>query len=161
VGTGAAAVAALKNKIVNAYAFSSPLVDEFVHLGLADWLINNTLGQDPELKEFLHAVVYVRPNYLADNSDLCRRMIAAIVKGAAWIRATPVEDVARVIQPYFASLDEQVYMSAVVNLREAVIPDGRMSAAGSDAYQKVLLRTGHLTAPVAFDAVFTNKHLPA
>ena len=42
-------------------------------------------------------------------------------------------------------------------MREAVIPDGRMTAAGSEAYQKVLLQTGHLKAPVAFDAVFTNQ----
>jgi hypothetical protein len=47
------------------------------------------------------------------------------------------------------------------NVREAVIPNGRMSAAGSDAYQKVLLQTGHLKDTVAFDAVFTNRYLPA
>lgn len=33
--------------------------------------------------------------------------------------------------------------------------------AGSDAYQKVLLQTGHLKETVAFDAVFTNQYLPA
>lgn len=47
------------------------------------------------------------------------------------------------------------------NVREAVIPNGRMSAAGSDAYQKVLLQKGHLKETVAFDAVFTNQYLPA
>jgi hypothetical protein len=46
-------------------------------------------------------------------------------------------------------------------VREAVIPNGRMSAAGSDAYQKVLLQKGHLKETVAFDAVFTNRYLPA
>ena len=46
-------------------------------------------------------------------------------------------------------------------MREAIIPNGRMSAAGSDAYQKVLLQTGHLKETVAFDAVFTNRYLPA
>ena len=46
------------------------------------------------------------------------------------------------------------------NVREAVIPNGRMTAAGSDAYQRVLLQTGHLKEAVAFDAVFTNQYLP-
>ena len=41
-----------------------------------------------------------------------------------------------------------------------MIPDGKMTAAASEAYQKVLLMTGHLKSPVAFDAVFTNKYLP-
>ena len=67
----------------------------------------------------------------------------------------------RACWPFFASLDEKVFLSALGNVREAVIPNGRMSAAGSDAYQKVLLQTGHLKETVAFDAVFTNQYLPA
>jgi hypothetical protein len=46
-------------------------------------------------------------------------------------------------------------------VREAVIRDGRMTAAGLDAYQRVLLQAGHLKEKVAFDAVFTSQHLPA
>ena len=50
-------------------------------------------------------------------------------------------------------------LSAVATC-ERPSPDGRMTAAASEAYQKVLLTTGHLKSPVAFDAVFTNKYLP-
>jgi len=160
-GVGLASLAAMKNKIANASMFPSPTADEAVHLGFADWLINNTRGQDPDLKEFLHAVVYVRPEFLSENTDLCKRMIGAVVKSAAWIRSASVEEVAQAIRPFFASLDEKVFLSALGNVREAVIPNGRMSAAGSDAYQKVLLQTGHLKETVAFDAVFTNQYLPA
>ena len=159
-GTGPAAVAAMKNNIVNAYSFSSPLTDQLVHLGIADWLINNTRAQDPDLKEFLHAVVYVRPDYLNDNKDLVKRMIAAIVKASTWIRSNPVEEVAKAARPFFASLDEQVFASALANVREAVIANGRQTATGSEAYQKVLLQTGHLKQAVPFDAVFTNDYLP-
>jgi hypothetical protein len=87
-------------------------------------------------------------------------MIGAVVKSAAWIKSSPVDEVAKAIRPFFSSLDEAVYTSALGNVREAVIPDGRMTAAASDAYQKVLLMTGHLKSPVAFDAVFTNQYLP-
>jgi NitT/TauT family transport system substrate-binding protein len=159
-GTGAAAIAAMKNNIVNAYSFSSPLSDQLVHLGLADWLINNTRAQDPELKEFLHAVVYVRPDYLKENTDLVRRMIGAIVKAATWIRSSPEADVVKAARPFFASLDEQVFNSAVANVRQAVLANGRQTVAGSDAYQKVLLQTGHLKQAVPFDTVFTNAYLP-
>jgi len=159
-GTGAAAIAAMKNNIVNAYSFSSPLTDQMVSLGVADWLINNTRAQDPELKEFLHAVVYVRPDYLSKNTDLVKRMLGAIVKASSWIRANPADEVAKAARPFFASLDEKVYASAIGNVREAVIANGRMTAAGSDAYQKVLLQTGHLKQAVAFDSVFTNEYLP-
>jgi hypothetical protein len=67
----------------------------------------------------------------------------------------------RAIRPYFASLDQQVFLSSLANVREAIITDGRMKPEGSDAYQKVLLQTGHLKQAVAFDAVFTNQYLPA
>src|SRR5215467_8432777 len=82
-GTGTAALAAMSNKIANASMFPSPTADEAVARGFAVWLINNTRGQDPDLKEFLHAVVYVRPDYHAENTDLCRRLIAALVKSSA------------------------------------------------------------------------------
>ena len=36
-----------------------------------------------------------------------------------------------------------------------------MKPAASEAYQKVLMQTGHLKHAVAFDAVFTNQYLPA
>ena len=75
--------------------FPSPTADEAVHRGFATWLINNTRGQDPDLKEFLHAVIYVRPDYLSENTDLCKRMIGAMVKSAAWIKSNPVDEVAK------------------------------------------------------------------
>src|SRR5215510_13791617 len=159
-GIGTASLAAMSNKIANASMFPSPTADEAVHRGFAQWLINNTRGQDPDLREFLHAVVYVRPDFLSESTDLCRRMIGAMVRSAAWIRSNPPEKVAKTIQPFFASLDEAVYLSALTNVREALIADGRMTPAASDAYQKVLLTTGHLKSPVPFDAVLTNQYLP-
>jgi NitT/TauT family transport system substrate-binding protein len=161
VGTGTAALAAMSNKISTAAIFPSPTADEAVHRGFGQWLINNTRGQDPDLREFLHAVVYVRPDFLNENTELCRRMVGAMVKSAAWIRSNPPEEVAKTIRPFFASLDEAVYLSALTNVREAVSADGRMTAAASDTYQKVLLMTGHLKSPVPFDAVLTNQYLPA
>ena len=159
-GVGTAALAAMSNKIANASMFPSPTADEAVARGFATWLINNTRGQDPDLKEFLHAVVYVRPDYLSENADLCKRMIGAMVKSSRWIKSQPVDEVAEALRPFFSSLDEKVFASALGNVREAVIPDGKMTAAASVAYQKVLLMTGHLKSAVAFDSVFTNQYLP-
>src|SRR5262249_61540060 len=88
-GPGTASLAAMSNKIANASMFPSPTADEAVARGFAIWLINNTRGQDPDLKEFLHAVVYVRPDYLSQNTDLCKRLVAALVKSSAWVGARP------------------------------------------------------------------------
>jgi NitT/TauT family transport system substrate-binding protein len=160
-GNGASAIAAMEHKVVTAYAQSSPLTDELVRRGLAIWLINNSRGDDPALQEFLHAVIYVRPDWAEQNADLTRRMIRCLVKASTWIRATPPDEVARVLRPYFASLDEGLYRSALENVREAVTADGHVSEAGSDNYEKVLLETGSLKQHVPFDAVFSRAYLPA
>lgn len=161
-GTGPSAIAAMQNRIVNAYSFSSPLTDQLVQMEIADWLINNTRGQDPVLEEFLHAVIYARPDYLEENEDVARRVVGAIVEASSWIRSASIEEIVDLIGdlPNFSGLDRDVFTSAVANVREAVIADGQMTAQGSDAYQEVLLNTGHLSEHVEFDAVFTNEYLP-
>lgn len=161
-GTGPSAIAAMKNGIVNGYSFSSPLTDQLVQMEIADWLINNTRAQDPALEEFLHAVIYARPDFLEKNEDLARRLVGVIVEASSWIRQSSVEDIVGAIGDLdnFSGLERDVFISAVANVREAVVPDGRMTAQGSDAYQEVLLSTGHLTEHVDFDAVFTNDYLP-
>ena len=57
-------------------------------------------------------MVYVRPDYLSENTDLCKRMVGALVKSSAWIRAQPVDEVRKAIRPFFTSLDEKVFTSA-------------------------------------------------
>src|ERR1043166_507541 len=126
-GVGTASLAAMSNKIANASMFPSPTADEAVSRGFATWLINNTRGQDPDLKEFLHAVIYVRPDYLSEHTDLCKRLVGAVVKSQAWIKSQTADEVAKTLRPFFSALDEKVFASAVGNVREAVIPDGKMT----------------------------------
>jgi NitT/TauT family transport system substrate-binding protein len=161
IGANAAIIAAMQHGIIDCAANNSPLTDELVQRGLADWLINNTLGEDPVLKDFLHAVIYVRPDYLQKNEAIVRGTLRAIVKGEKFIRDNPVDAVAALLRPYFKSLDEPVFLSAAGNVRAAVIADGKMTEAQSDGYENVLLSIGYLKQKVPFDAVFTNAYLPA
>jgi NitT/TauT family transport system substrate-binding protein len=161
IGANAAIIAAMQHGIIDCAANNSPLTDELVQRGLAGWLINNTLGEDPALKDFLHAVIYVRPDYLQNNPDVVRRMLRALVRAEKFIHDNPVETIAPLLRPYFKSLDEPVFLSAIRNVREAVIPDGKMTEAASDGYENVLLSIGYLKQKVPFDAVFTNAYLPA
>ncbi len=159
-GTGAAAIAALENRLVDAYAFSSPLVEQMVSRGNAIWFLNNTAGQDPEMAEFLHAVLYVRPDYAREKPETVRKMVRAIVRASNWIVQSSPEEVAEAIRPFFTRLEPAIYLSAVRNVKQAVAPDGRMSEAGSDNYQKLLLETGGLKAKVPYGGVFTTEYLP-
>jgi hypothetical protein len=85
---------------------------------------------------------------------------ATILSAPAFVRAQGLTKV-RITQPGESLSYMAIYLSALTNVREAVSADGRMTAAASDTYQKVLLMTGHLKSPVPFDAVLTNQYLPA
>ena len=57
--------------------------------------------------------------------------------------------------------DRRSFPKIPFGLRFRVRGDGKMTPAASDAYQKVLMMSGHLKQAVAFDNVFTNKYLPS
>jgi len=63
----------------------------------------------------------VRSDYLSENTDLCKRMVATLVKSSAWIRSQQVDEGRKIDPAVFASLDEKVLHQRVGNVREAVI----------------------------------------
>ena len=84
-------------------------------------------------------------------------LLAALENRKVDIMATstpdPEQAVARGYRP-------AVLLTSVRSVKSGIIPDGRLSQKGSDAYQDVLLATGGLGKKVSFDAVFSNAYLP-
>ncbi len=159
-GAGPVLLAALENRKVDIMATSTPDPEQAVARGYGMMFINNAAGEDPELGEFLQAVLYVRPEDAKDRPDLVRRMVRAVVRANTWIARQPPEQIAQAIQPFFGKIDAPVLLASVRTMKSGVVPDGRLSEKGSAAYQEVLLATGGLTRKVPFEAVFTNSFLP-
>ncbi len=84
----------------------------------------------------------------------------AVVRANAWIAQQPSEQIAQAIQHFFGKIDPQVLLTSVRSVKSGVVPNGRLSEKGSEAYQEVLLATGGLSRRVPFAAVFTNSFLP-
>ncbi len=160
-GGGLAALAAIENKIVDAYAFASPLIEQMIERGHSIMFINNTVGEDPEFSEFLHAVLYVRPDYAQKNADMVRRVTRAIVKGGAWVSRNTPEEIARVLDPFFGKLSRNILLPSITNVKNAMVPTGRITPGMVKSMQRVYIETGTVKQEIPFDAVFTNEYLPA
>ncbi len=159
-GAGPVLLAALENRKVDIMATSTPDPEQAVARGYGMMFIDNAAGEDPELGEFLQAVLYVRPEDARDRPEFVRRMVRAVVRANAWIAQQPSEQIAQAIQPFFGKIDPQVLLTSVRSVKSGVVPNGRLSEKGSEAYQEVLLATGGLSRRVPFAAVFTNSFLP-
>lgn len=160
-GAGPAAIAAIEKKLVDAYAYASPIVEQIIARGSSIMYINNTRGEDPELREFLHAVLYVRPDYAQKNPEITRRVTRALVRAAAWIDQHKPNEVAQVLEPFFARLPKDIFLAAVANVKDSTVPTGRITGPMVKSYQRILMEVGTLKQEVPFDAVFTNEFLPA
>lgn len=160
-GAGPAAIAAIEKNVVDAYAFASPLIEQMIERGSCIMFINNTLGEDPEFTEFLHAVLYVRPDYAQQNADMTRRVTRAIIKGGAWVSRNTPEEIARVLDPFFGRLSRNILLPSIRNVKNAMVPNGRITPGMVKSMQRVYIETGTLKQEVPFDAVFTNEYLPA
>ncbi len=159
-GAGPVLLAALENRKVDIMATSTPDPEQAVARGYGMMFIDNAAGEDPDLGEFLQAVLYVRPEDAKDRPEFVRKMVRAVVRANAWIVQQPPERIAQIIQPFFGKIDPPVLLTSVRSVKSGVVPDGRLSEKGSDAYQEVLLATGGLEKRVPFGAVFSNAYLP-
>jgi NitT/TauT family transport system substrate-binding protein len=158
-GAGPTLIAALENRKVDVFATSAPTPEQAIARGRAQFLINNAMGEDPDLRDFLMEVLYVRPDYVRDNPETVGKVVRALLRAEAWISKEPADTVAKNIAGHFGTIAPDILLASVKSVREAIPPDGRLSERGSDAYQDVLLAAGALKGRVPFNAVFSSDYL--
>lgn len=159
-GAGPTLLAALENRKVDIIVTSTPDPEMAVARGLGIMLINNSAGEDPDLREFLQTVLYVRPGYAHEKPDMVRRMVRAVVRANAWISRQSPEEISKAVQPFFPGIDSRLLAASVSTVQKGVRGDGRPTGAGAEAVQDILLRAGSLRKKVNFSDVFTNLYLP-
>ena len=160
-GSGAAAIAAIEKKIVDLYVLPSPNAEQVVARGLAVEFANPAAGDDPELLEFLHAILYVRLDYAKNNPDVTRRMTRALLRASRWIVDHQPAEVAKAVQTLFASVEPAVLNAAIANVQKAMVPNGRITPAMLGNLQKLWIENGTLKQAIPFNAVFTHEYLPS
>lgn len=159
-GGGAPMLAALEQGRVDIACTSSPTPELAVSRGTAISWINNTIGEDPDFKEFLMEVLYVRPDYAEKNPDIVRRVAAAFADALKFIAEGPEAEHLPILQKRFSGVPDAVLLASLKNTRQAIEPTGRISQGSVEAHAAFLKQAGLLQKDIPWNALVSNDYLP-
>jgi NitT/TauT family transport system substrate-binding protein len=160
VGGGPAMLAAVENKQIDIGCLASPTPELGVSRGTAIMFVNNTQGEDPEFKEFLFSMLYVRPDYAKSDADTVRKVVKALLRGLDYVVKTPFAEQKAQLHADFGDIDDKILEASLINTQAAIEPSGRISEKAYAAASQFLVDTDMLKGDVPFSAVIDNSFLP-
>lgn len=160
VGGGAAMIAAVENRQADLGCFASPVVEIAVSRSKSEWFVNNALAEDALFPELLFELVYVRPDFAAENPETVRRVLRALVAANEWIMQATPEEHLEVTKPLFPELDDAVLLEAIETVKAGITVDGCISDTQVESAVAFLKRVEVLNAEIPASAVVDNSFLP-
>jgi len=141
VGTGAGAIAALKNGQIDAISNADPIMTKLEQDGaikvIADW--RTVKGTEETFGGQLPAAALYAPvRFVRENPNSIQALTTAIVRANRWVAAASATDVARVVPESYLLGDRALYLFAFDKVKEAFSRDGVISGAGARATLTVL-----------------------
>lgn len=161
VGGGQAMIAAIENGQADLGCFASPVVEIAVSRGKSEWFVNNALAEDALFPELLFELVYVRPDYAAENPETVRRVLRALVAANEWIMQATPEEHLEVTKPLFPELEDAVLLEAIETVKAGITVDGCISDAQVANAVSFLRRVEVLNTDIPASAVVDNSFLPS
>jgi NitT/TauT family transport system substrate-binding protein len=159
IGSGPTWLAALENRKVDVALTATPVPETAVDRGFAVMFINNALGEDASVPEFLMECLITRPDVIDKNPDLVRRMVRALLRANVWaLRASP-DQIADALKPFLAQTPREVLLSGVKTTLPALSRDGRTTERAAQVTQDVLEQAGILKRRVPYGEVTNNSFL--
>jgi NitT/TauT family transport system substrate-binding protein len=159
IGAGPTWLAALENRKVDVALTAPPVPETAISRGFAIMLINNTKGEDPSIPEFLMETLVARPDTVAKEPDLIRRMVRALTRANQWALKSTPEQVADALKPALSATTPELLLSGAKSVLPALSPDGRTSERSVQITQDILEQAGILKKRVAYSEVVTNEFL--
>ena len=100
---------------------------------------------------------------LAEEPELFEGFTRAVYRGQKWVEEHSPEEVAEVLQPYFADTDPAVMISVVENYKaiDAWAHTPVMSRPGFEKLQDILQQAGQLKERVSYDDLVENRFAEA
>jgi NitT/TauT family transport system substrate-binding protein len=160
IGAGPTWLAALENRKIDVALTAPPVPETAISRGYAIMFINNAKGEDPSIPEFLMENLIARPETVAKEQDLVRRMVRALVRANQWALKSGPEQVADALKPFMAQTPPDLLLAGVRSVLPALSPDGRTSERSFQVTQDILEQAGILKKRVAYSELVTNEFLP-
>ena len=159
IGSGPTWLAALENRKVDVALTAPPVPDTAISRGYAILLINNAKGEDPSIPEFLMENLIARPDMVAKEGDMIRRMVRALTRANQWALQNKPEQVADALKPSMTTIQPDLLLAGVQAVLPALSKDGRISERSVQATEDVLEQAGILKKRIAVADVATNDFL--
>lgn len=161
VGTGSAAVAALRQGRVHALSHADPFITLLEQRGEVRLLADTrTLKGSAEMfgGTMPGACLYAPQGYVQRRLTEVQALVNALVHALKWLQTASPTDLARVVPPAYLMGDRGAYMAAFYKVRETLSPDGLMPDDGPATAVRALARLLPEFAParVALDKTFSN-----
>jgi len=159
IGGGPTWLAALENRKVDVALTAPPVPETAISRGFAIMFINNAKGEDPSIPEFLMENLIARPETVAKEADLVRRMVRALTRANQWALKSTPEQVADGLKPFMAATPPDLLLSGVKSVLPALSLDGRTSERSFQVTQDVLEQAGILKKRAPYAELVTNEFL--
>jgi NitT/TauT family transport system substrate-binding protein len=159
VGAGPTWLAALENRKVDVALTAPPVPETAISRGFAIMFINNAKGEDPSIPEFLMENLIARPETIAKDPDLVRRMVRALTRANQWALKSTPEQVADALKPFMAKTPPELLLAGAAAVLPTLSPDGRTSERSFQITQDILEQAGLLKKRVSYSELVTNEFL--
>ena len=159
VGAGPTWLAALENRKVDVALTAPPVPETAISRGFAIMFINNAKGEDPSIPEFLMENLIARPDTIAKDPDLVRRMVRALTRANQWALKSTPEQIADALKPFMAKTPPELLLAGAAAVLPTLSPDGRTSERSFQITQDILEQAGLLKKRVAYAELVTNEFL--
>jgi len=160
IGAGPTWLAALENRKIDVALTAPPVPETAISRGFAIMFINNAKGEDPSIPEFLMENLIARPETVAKEQDLVRRMVRALVRANQWAIKSGPEQVAAALKPFMAQTAPELLLTGARSVLPALSPDGRTSERSFQLTQDILEQAGILKKRASYSELVTNEFLP-
>ena len=159
IGAGPTWLAALENRKVDVALTAPPVPETAISRGFAIMFINNAKGEDPSIPEFLMENLIARPETVAKDPDLVRRMVRALTRANRWALQNSAEQVADALKPFMAKTPPELLVTGAAAVLPTLSPDGRTSERSFQITQDILEQAGLLKKRVSYTDLVTNEFL--
>ena len=159
IGAGPTWLAALENRKVDVALTAPPVPETAISRGFAIMLINNAKGEDPSIPEFLMENLITRPDTVAKDPDLIRKMVRALTRANQWALKNTPEQVADALKPSMSATAPDLLLAGVKSVLPALSPDGRTTERSFQTTQDILEQAGILKKRAPYAELVTNEFL--
>jgi NitT/TauT family transport system substrate-binding protein len=159
IGAGPTWLAALENRKVDVALTAPPVPETAIRRGFALMFINNAKGEDPSIPEFLMENLVARPETVAKEAELVRKMVRALTRANQWALKSAPEQVADALKPFMAKTDPELLLAGAKSVLPALNADGRTSERSVQTTQDILEQAGILKKRIPYSEIVNNEFL--